>query len=315
MNKDPNILKYTETFYSAQGEGQYTGRTSAWIRFFMCNLECRGFGQPDPTNPETYKPVGNDINLIDINDITELPVFEFGCDSAYSVSRRFRHLITERTVEQAADELTALLPGGSFQHPLTKQWVHLCLTGGEPMLKPTQRGIDQLVREFVRRGNTPKYITVETNGTQPLIPEMEDLINDFYLSYEYGGLVSDSIGDTEWFWSISPKLWSTAGEKHNKAIRPEVVGKYAQLSPHGQLKYVVNGSEESWREVEENTRLFRDAGCDFPVWIMPEGATEETQMGVGRTVTAGDIAHEALARGYNISARMHVYLWGNVIGV
>ena len=48
-------------------------------------------------------------------------------------------------------------------------------------------------------------------------------------------------------WSISPKLWSTAGEKPKKAIQPDVVGRYAFLSDKGQLKYVVNGSAESWR--------------------------------------------------------------------
>jgi len=81
------------------------------------------------------------------------------------------------------------------------------------------------------------------------------------------------------------------------------------------LKYVVNGSEDSWLEVEQYTQQFRDAGCNWPIWIMPEGATEEAQLGQGRKMSAGDIAHEALARGYNVSPRVHVYLWGNTIGV
>ncbi len=39
---------YSEIFYSIQGEGHYTGVPTAWIRFFLCNLQCNGFGQLDP---------------------------------------------------------------------------------------------------------------------------------------------------------------------------------------------------------------------------------------------------------------------------
>ena len=45
---------YSEIFHSIQGEGHYTGVPTAWIRFFLCNLQCNGFGQIDPTNPDTY---------------------------------------------------------------------------------------------------------------------------------------------------------------------------------------------------------------------------------------------------------------------
>ena len=128
--------------------------------------------------------------------------------------------------------------------------------------------------------------------------EMEAFIEDYV--YGYGN---------EWFWSLSPKLWSTAGEKHNKAIRPEVIREYASLSSRGQLKYVVNGSDESWREVEENTKLFRDAGCNYPVWIMGVGGTFE-----GLVRTEADIADEAIQRGYNYTSRVHVHIYGNAIG-
>lgn len=290
-------LKYTETFYSAQGEGQYVGIPSLWIRFFMCNLQCKGFGQDKPNDPTTYKPVGNDLDLTGITDIRDLPIFEVGCDSAYSVATRYKHLITDRTVEETVDQLTTLLPGGAFKHPKTGQWAHMVFTGGEPMLTKTQQGIIAILNEFDRRGNMPKYVTVETNGTQPLTAELAQFITDFV---QQGG---------EWYWSISPKLWSTAGEKHSKAIKPAVVGSYAQVSAAGQLKFVVNGSSDSWQEVEENTQLFRDAGCDFPVWIMGVGGTLE-----GLKITEADIADEAIQRGYNYTSRVHVHIYGNSIG-
>ena len=291
-------LKYSETFYSAQGEGKYVGIPSLWMRFFLCNLQCDGFGQTDPTDPSTYDLPYEKLDLTDITDVMQLPVFDKGCDSSYTWSKRYKHLITDRTVEEAVDELEALLPHGQFRHPVSKQWTHMVFTGGEPMLKNTQPGIVRIMQEFYRRGNMPNNVTIETNGTKPLTEEMEDYIEDFQ-GY-WGG---------EWYWSISPKLWSTAGEKSKKAIQPDVIGQYARASRHGQLKFVVNGSEESWNEVADHTQAFRDAGCDFPVWIMGIGGTLE-----GLKLTEADIADEAIQRGYNYTTRAHVHIYGNAIG-
>ena len=56
--------------------------------------------------------------------------------------------------------------------------------------------------------------------------------------------------------------------------------------------------------------ILRKMGVNFPVSIMPVGATVE-----GQKLVDGQVASEAVARGYHISARVHTYLWGNVIGV
>ena len=268
------------------------------MRFFLCNLQCNGFGQDNPTDPSTYELPYEQIDISDITNVLDLPVFEKGCDSSYTWSKKYRHLITERSVEEAVDELTALLPHNTFQHPVTQQWVHMVFTGGAPMLKNTQPGMISVLDEFYKRNNMPQYVTVETNGTKPISDEFAEYINWF-----------NGAGTREWYWSISPKLWSTAGEEPKKAIQPDVVGRYYQVSPVGQLKYVVNGSEESWREVEEHTKAFRDAGCNFPVWIMGVGGTLE-----GLKITEADIADEAIARGYNYTSRVHVHIYGNAIG-
>ena len=289
-----NPLKYSETFYSAQGEGQYVGIPSLWMRFFLCNLQCNGFGQKDPTDTSTYVLPYETLDLTDITNVMDLPVFDKGCDSSYTWSKRYKHLITDRTVEEAVDELTALLPKGKFVHPLTQQNVHMVFTGGEPMLKKTQPGMINIMEEFKKRNNMPNYVTVETNGTRPIEQEMVEYIK------EYPG---------EWYWSLSPKLWATAGEMSKKAIKPEVIGQYAEASNNGQLKFVVNGTEASWKEVEENTKLFREAGCNFPVWIMGVGGTFE-----GLVQTEATIADEAIQRGYNYTSRVHVHIYGNAIG-
>lgn len=305
-----NPVKYSELFYSAQGEGKYVGIPSLWLRFFLCNLQCNGFGQCDPTNPTTYELPYETVDISNIKRVEDLPVFSKGCDSSYTWSKRYSHLITEHTVEETVDNLTTLLPHGSFEHPVSKQRAHMVFTGGEPMLKKSQEGMIDILNEFAQRGNCPTNITVETNGTQPLTSELEDWINNkFYTSEEFGGVVPDSAGYPEWYWSISPKLWSTAGEQHKRAIKPEVVAGYNRVSKHGQLKFVVNGSDASWQEVEENTKLFRDAGCEFPVWIMGVGGTLE-----GLKITEAMIADEAIQRGYNYTSRVHVHIYGNAIG-
>ena len=292
-------LKYSETFFSAQGEGQYVGIPSLWMRFFLCNLQCNGFGQKDPTNPETYELPYETIDITNIDSVFDLPVFDKGCDSSYTWSKKYKHLITDKTVTEAVDELTALLPHGKFIHPATGQASHMVFTGGEPMIKGTQPGMIEVIEEFKRRHNKPQYVTVETNGTRPITDEFAEWIEKEYTSKE----------NKEWYWSLSPKLWATAGEKHKKAIQPEVVGRYAEVSPNGQLKYVVNGTDESWREVEENTKLFREAGCNYPVWIMGVGGTYE-----GLVQTEATIADEAIRRGYYYTSRVHVHIYGNAIG-
>jgi organic radical activating enzyme len=292
-------LKYSETFFSAQGEGQYVGIPSLWMRFFLCNLQCNGFGQKDPTNPETYELPYETIDITNIDSVFDLPVFDKGCDSSYTWSKKYKHLITDKTVTEAVDELTALLPHGKFIHPATGQASHMVFTGGEPMIKGTQPGMIEVIEEFKRRHNKPQYVTVETNGTRPITDEFAEWIEKEYTSKE----------NKEWYWSLSPKLWATAGEQSKKAIKPEVIGRYAEVSPVGQLKYVVNGTDESWREVEENTKLFREAGCNYPVWIMGVGGTYE-----GLVQTEATIADEAIRRGYYYTSRVHVHIYGNAIG-
>ena len=292
-------IKYSETFYSAQGEGQYIGIPSLWMRFFLCNLQCNGFGQKDPTDPSTYELPYEKLDITDITNVFDLPVFEKGCDSSYTWSKKYRHLITDKTVEEACDELTALLPHGKFVHPVTQQNAHMVFTGGEPMLKPTQPGMTEVIEEFKRRDNQPMNVTVETNGTKPITDDFAEWIQREYTNWT----------GREWYWSLSPKLWSTAGEQHKRAIKPDVIGRYAEVSPAGQLKYVVNGTDESWREVEENTKLFRDAGCNYPVWIMGVGGTFE-----GLIQTEASIADEAIRRGYYYTSRVHVHIYGNAIG-
>jgi 7-carboxy-7-deazaguanine synthase len=273
---------------------------TAWIRFFLCNLQCDGFGQINPTDPSTYELPYDTFDVSTVKRVEDLPVWNKGCDSSYTWAKKYKHLMGQATPAELADRVIDTLkndsnPQGLFLHPVSGQHQHLCITGGEPLMPQSQQAFVGVYRELEKRDNLPASITFETNGTQTLTAEFADLI-------------SSPIG-TEIFFSVSPKLWTVSGEKREKAIKPEVVADYVAHSPNGQLKFVLGDKDEQWQEMEEVLKLFRDAGVHYPVWIMPVGAREEEQ-----AATAGEVARRAFQRGYNVAARVHVHLFGNLIG-
>ena len=296
---DEKKYHYSEIFYSIQGEGHYTGVPTAWIRFFLCNLQCSGFGQEDPTNPDTYELPYETYDISQIKRVEDLPVWDKGCDSSYTWAKKYKHLMGQATPKELADKVVDILrnksnPDGLFYHPVSQQHQHLCITGGEPLMKNTQDAIMGIVDELFARENDPGSITFETNGTQKLKPEFEKWIDNT---------------DCEFFFSVSPKLFTVSGEKNAKAIHPEIVKQYNSHSLHGQLKFVVGDKQEQWSELNTIVKQFRNAGVYWPVWIMPVGAKEEDQLD-----TAGEVARMAFQRGYNVAARVQCYLFGNAIG-
>jgi len=282
-----------------QGEGKYTGEPTAWLRFFLCNLQCDGFGQKDPTDPSTYKLPYQEIKVEDYDRIEDLPVFGYGCDSSYSWSKKFKHLQNKATAADIAERILDTIPNRSFDNN-----IHMCFTGGEPLMKHAQAATIEILDYYQKTGQDIPSVTFETNGTQPLTEE-------FFDYWVWKQIETRQ----ELFFSVSPKLWTVAGEQRKKAIKPEIVSKYSQLSGSGQLKFVCNGTKESWDEIEEVLALYREAGVYYPVWIMPLGGTVEGQKGeIDGHIPAHIIADEALSRGYRVAARVHAYLWENIIG-
>ena len=299
MDKAEKKYYYSEIFHSIQGEGQYTGVPTAWIRFFLCNLQCSGFGQIDPTNPETYDLPFLDYDVSQVKRVEDLPVWEKGCDSSYTWAKKYKHLMGQETPTVLANKIVDILktdsnPEGKFLHPVSKQKQHLCFTGGEPLMVTGQAASVGIYKELEKQGNLPSSMTFETNGTQKLKPEFKEWVKNI---------------NEEVFFSCSPKLFTVSGEQTKKAIIPEVVAEYREVSDAGQLKFVVGSEQRQWDEMESAIEKYRALGVDWPIWVMPVGAREEEQ-----TATAGDVAKMAFQRGYNVAARVHVYLFGNAIG-
>ena len=293
-------MLYSEIFRSIQGEGVYTGVPTVWLRLFGCNLECNGFGQKDPTDPSTYILPYQDIDLIDISVPEQLPVFKYGCDSSYSWSRRFNKIQRKGTAKEVADELYQLMYDNR---------THVAFTGGEPMMRAGQKNIVKVIEHLKDNFTVDNHrgyltdVTFETNGTRPIIDELRLQIKNDIIAH-----------NTEYFFSVSPKIWSTSGEKDR--ICPDIVKGYQDahhffpFKSSGQLKFVCNGSEQSWDEIEDAVASFRHSGVRYPIWIMPVGATEESQ----NKDHVAKIAEETMNRGYNVAARVHCYIWGNKIG-
>ena len=284
-----------------QGEGFRTGVLAIFLRYFGCNLECNGFGQKEPTKPETYVLPYETLDLIDVKVLEDLPVFEYGCDSSYSWSKKYRHLAKAYQTEELAGNIYSLLPGGKFKHPVTGQTYDLCLTGGETMMQ--QKQIVDLIGYMIEQDNFPYDIQIETNGTKQISQELADFIQQ-----TTEGVAN---GKINWHFSISPKLWNVAGETDAVAWKPDVIKRYFDVNPAGWMKFVVNGNDDTWEELERKTAELRANGTMFPVFVMPVGSTAESQTDSN---VLGKIADRATKAGYHISGRLHAILWQNTIG-
>lgn len=290
-------IRISEMFLSLQGEGLYTGKNTAWVRMFNCNLTCSGFFQKDPTNPETYVLPYEELDISKITMVEELPVFETGCDSSYSWAKKYKHLIPLYDETEIADKLEELV-GGKFyvdSDTFVKN-THLCFTGGEPLLKPNQKAIIQILTELDKRNNLPKYITFETNSTTVLLPEFIEVVK----KYQSKGI--------EFLASCSPKLFNVSGELNKRAWKHDVSFEYYKLFDKITYKFVVNNNEESWKELDDYISKMKHKSSN--IYVMPVGATLEQQS----TDVIAEIAKKALYRGFHVSGRLHCYMFGNGIG-
>lgn len=267
-----------------------------------------GFGQINPTKPETWEAPYKNFDVRNVNRVEDLPVFERGCDTPYSWAAKFKHLMQEKTASEICDWLENRITNeynilGKFC-PSDGREIDLCFTGGEPFL--SQQSIVDIVDELIQRGNFPKYVTVETNCTQ----QLSDHFRNKILEWRDLGII--------FFFSCSPKLWTVAGEKPEKAFKPDIIEQYwnASFEKYGQLKYVMNGTNENWEELEDRLTVLRHRGIYFPVYLMKVGATVEGQAGQlpGHDITEAKFVEEVLRRGYHYSGRIHVGIWGNVVG-
>lgn len=278
-------IKIAELFYSIQGEGRYMGVPSVFLRTFGCNFKCAGFGLPKGELSQEVEAVVQRID--DFKSYQELPLVTTGCDSYASWDPRFKHLSPLMTVDGIADRIMEILPFGQWEEE------HLVITGGEPLLG-WQRAYPALLDH--PKMYTLKEITFETNGTQELTPDFYEYLSKWVGDRGYSALT----------FSVSAKL-SCSGESREEAIKPEVVVQYESVG-YTYLKWVV-ATEEDAEEALATTAIYRKAGFQGPVYLMPVGGVESVYALNNRRV-----ADLAMKNGLRYSDRLQVPLFKNEWG-
>jgi 7-carboxy-7-deazaguanine synthase len=300
-----NKLRYSEMFYSLQGEGRYVGVPSLFLRLFGCNFECPGFGQDrDKSKWLDQDAMPHNQEHPDVKTLDDLPVPHVGCDSSFSWGKKWGHLANNDDIDTLVDKMNVNWLGDKKFHssptayrlsPCTLQndAVHLVITGGEPLLK----GFQPALRELINHPDVfTRFVTFETNGTRIFAPDNSpDYMRKFGMNKNSGIT-----------WSVSPKL-SNSGERWVDAIRPEALASYnAWPYSYLYLKFVVR-DEGDMKEVHEAVKEYDHAGINIDaIYIMPEtGAFSKSDT---------EIAQLALKYGYKYSPRLQINLFGNEWG-
>jgi len=303
VNRKPAMkLRYSEAFYSVQGEGKFVGVPSVFLRTFGCNFRCMNFGVDKSVGSRWEQHAKGQRynaevkNLIDmkVHETTEkfedLPIIHTGCDTYASIYPEFKDFNKLAEVDEVVDHLLSLLPEGKWTMD-NGQDVHLILTGGEPLLAWQRLYVELFEHPKMK---DLKNVTIETNTTQPLHSDFAEYLNTqerFTVTF-----------------SCSPKL-SVSGESWEDAIKPQVACQYAGVRGSDiYFKFVV-ADQDDVDEVTRAVQLYRDAGVDCPVYLMPLGGRSEEY-----TLNVQEVAELCMQRGWRFSPRLHISLFGNAWG-
>jgi len=126
INSESLFLSDDKVFYTIEGEGEYIGMPSVFMRMSMCNLTCKGFASDDSPN---------------------------GCDSFVSWS--VKNKMTFAEIFQLMEE------NNYIEH--LKTAAILKLTGGEPLIQEKQ--LLKFVQALYERYDFIPVIDFETNAT------------------------------------------------------------------------------------------------------------------------------------------------------
>ena len=126
LAKESLILSDDKIFYTIEGEGEYVGKPSVFMRLAMCNLTCKGFASEDSPN---------------------------GCDSFVSWSVKNK---------MTFQEIFEMMEDNNYVEHLRHKAI-LKLTGGEPLIQ--QKQLLKFIEAFQDRYHFIPTIDFETNAT------------------------------------------------------------------------------------------------------------------------------------------------------
>ena len=297
-----DTIRISEKFLSNQGEGYRTGVKSIFVRVFLCNLKCEGFGlckgEKNTEIPAIIEKIDQYKNYFD------LPLSKTGCDSYPSSWGEFKQFSPELSYEQLAESLIELC-SNDCEH------TDLVITGGEPLLKPTQKKLVAFFEQYRDLINRFQCLTFETNGTQIITEEMQN-----WLAIRCKIPV---------IFSVSPKL-ECSGEPIKKRVVPAAIQSIKQTvaqirddnsvvhKKHAgilcdslmYLKYVVKDEDDVKEALDNASQLGFEKDVDGDIYLMPVGGTFDEYMNNQRTVAELAIQHRCI-----FCCRVHQIIWKN----
>jgi 7-carboxy-7-deazaguanine synthase len=175
-----------------------------------------------------------------------------------------------------AVELHAMAPAEVLERLDAMRIATVVITGGEPLLQ--WRRLSPLLQGCHDRG---WRVEVETNGTLPP-DDPERLVTQ---------------------WNVSPKL-ANSGIPSERRYRPATLRAF-EATGRAVFKFVATGPSD----LDEIAAMAGECPLS-DIWVMPEGTD-------AATVTAGlrQLAEPVLARGWHLTPRLHVLVWGDRRGV
>ena len=173
-------------------------------------------------------------------------------------------------------EATRQHPGDLAAWAAAQKGNLVVITGGEPLIQQ-----EALIPLAARLAEAGCQVEVETNGTITPLPGLAEAVTRF---------------------NVSPKL-SGSGMGESRRLVPDALRALVSTGK-AVFKFVICRPDE----LGEVIALESGLGL-APVWVMPEGSSEQAVLGGMR-----DLAGTALERGWGLSPRLHVLMWGDQRG-
>jgi 7-carboxy-7-deazaguanine synthase len=150
--------------------------------------------------------------------------------------------------------------------------------------------------------------TVVVTGGEPLLQQhaLGELVTGcqqrgWRVEVETAGVLAPEVVVDQW--NVSPKLANSA-VAIDRRFKPDILRAF-EATGRAIFKFVVCGPGD----LDEAAAIVEECGLT-DVWIMPEGTTPEA-------IISGmsDLASAVLARGWNLTPRLQILIWGDRRGV